>query len=287
MRRSGGRARGLARDVSLLLAGSVLFAIGLDGFQVPAGLAAGGVTGLATILHALAGAPVGVVTIAVNAVMFAFVWRTRGRRYLVRTAAGTLVSSAFIDLLAPYVPELAGGDLLLAAIVGGVISGAGLGLVFRSGCNTGGVDVIAQHVAARTGFGVGSVTIVLDALVVLASIPVFSARNALYAMVSMYLSGRVTDAVIDGPHTVRAAYVISAQHERIGEEILSTLDRGCTELSAKGRYSGVERPVLFCVLGRSEVGELKAIVSEIDPEAIVFISEVYEAFGEGFRRMAE
>lgn len=276
-----------ARDAALLVAGSLLFAIGLDCFTVPSGLAAGGITGLATVTHALTGLPVGAQTIGVNILLLALIVRGGNKRYLIRTVAGIVVSSVLTDLLAPFMPAPAGDDLLLAALVGGATCGAGLGLVFRSGGNTGGVDIIAQAISRRTGFGVGAITMVMDAVVVLISIPVFSATNALYAVVCMFASGRVCDAVVDGPRTVRAAYIVSLEHERIADEILHSLHRGCTEFSARGMYSGDDRPVLLCVLSRAEVTHLKSIVSQIDPTAIVIISEVYEAFGEGFRRIEE
>ena len=277
----------LARDAALLVAGSLLFAVGLDCFMVPSGLAAGGITGLATVTHALFGLPVGLQTIAANIVLLALVARRGDRRYLFRTIAGLVVSSVLTDVLAPFMPAPAKGDLLLAALMGGAVSGAGLGLVFRSGGNTGGVDIIAQHLARRTGFGVGAITIVIDMLVIAISIPVFSLTNALYALVCMFVSGRVTDAVVDGPRTVRAAYVVSEKHDEIAHEILNGLHRGCTEFAARGLWTGEDRPVLMCVLSRAEVTRLKSIVSQIDPAAIVIISEVYEAFGEGFRHMEE
>ena len=276
-----------ARDAVLLVVGCLLFAIGLDCFMVPAGLAAGGITGLATITHALFGLPVGMQTLCVNILLLALIARGGDRRYLVRTIAGIVVSSLLTDLLAPYMPTPAGDDLLLAALMGGVIGGAGLGLVFRSGGNTGGVDIIAQALSRRTGFGVGEITMAMDFLVVLASIPVFSFQNALYAVVCMFMSGRVTDAVLDGPRTTRAAYIISLKHEEIAQEIIHTLNRGCTEFPARGMWSGEERPVILCVLSRAEVTRLKSIVSQIDSSAIVIISEVYEAFGEGFKRIEE
>ena len=276
-----------ARDLALLVAGSLLFAVGLDCFMVPAGLAAGGITGLATVTHAVFGWPVGLQTIAANVVLLGLIARTGDKRYLFRTLGGLVVSSVLTDVLAPYLPTPAEGDLLLAALMGGAVSGAGLGLVFRSGGNTGGVDIIAQHISRRTGFGVGSITIILDMAVIAISIPVFSLKNALYAVVCMFVSGVVTDAVVDGPRTVRAAYIVSDKHDEIAYEILNTLHRGCTEFMARGMWTGEERPVLMCVLGRAEVTRLKQIVSQVDPSAIVIISEVYEAFGEGFRRIEE
>lgn len=121
-----------------------------------------------------------------------------------------------------------------------------------------------------------------DGAIIALSAPVFSIENALYAAIAMYICGKVIDAVVDGPRAERAAYIISERHAEIANAIMYDLNRGCTELQARGVWSGNDRPVLFCVLGRSQTPRLKQIVSEADPEAIVIISEVHEAFGEGF-----
>ncbi len=155
----------------------------------------------------------------------------------------------------------------------------------RGGGNTGGTDIIAQFFQRRFGIPVGTTFIVSDFIVISISALVFSPRNALYALIAIFISGHVCDAVVDGPRTMRAAYIISNEHAAIAEQIMYGLNRGCTELQARGVWSGNDRPVLLCVLDRSEAAHLKQIVAECDPDAIVFISEMYEAFGEGFKQM--
>lgn len=283
--------RTVARDALLIVVGSLVFAVGVDSFEIPNGLAAGGVTGLATVFYAIADAagfylPVGLQTIVMNVALLSLVIRSGDRGYIVRTIAGIVACGALTDLLAPVVPVFSNErDLLLCALWGGVVTGLGLGLVFRTGGNTGGTDIVSQLLARRTGLPVGTAVIIVDGAVIAFSTTVFSVEQALYAAVAMFVCGKVIDMVVDGPRTQRAAYVISQRHERIANEILYTLNRGCTELQARGVWSGNERPVLFCVLGRSEAVRLKQIVAEVDPEAIVIISEVHEAFGEGFRRI--
>ena len=254
------------------------------------GIAAGGVTGLATVLAEVAswyGAtlPVGLQTIVMNALLLLLAVRTGSRRYLANVAFGAVCCGVFTDLLAPYVPALGGGDLVICTLWGGVVTGVGLGLVFRAGGNTGGTDILAEFLARRTGMGVGTAVILLDGLIVAASAPVFSVEVALYAGAATYLSGKVIDAVVDGPRSQRAAYIISDQHDLIANKVMYDLDRGCTELQARGVWSGNDRPVLFVVLGRGETAALKRVVAECDPDAIVIISEVYEAFGEGFKQI--
>lgn len=282
--------KNLGRDLFIICVGSLILAIGLDSFQIPNGLAAGGLTGLATVFHALAHAhgwylPVGMQTLAMNAVLMVPVIRSGGVPYLVRTLAGIFFSSVFTDLLAPIVPVLGSSNLLLAALWGGVIAGVGLGIVFRTGGNTGGTDIIAQLLAKHTSLSMGSLVLAVDFFVILVSIPVFSIENALYATVSMFVASKVIDMTVDGPKSERAAYIISQKHDRIANAVMYEMGRGCTEIQARGVWSGNSRPMLLVVLGRSETTVLKNIVMEIDPEAIVFVTEVHEAFGEGFRRI--
>lgn len=275
------------RDLALIVAGSAIFAVGVDCFEVPNGLAAGGITGLATVFYALAEAvgvylPVGMQTIVMNVFLLLLVIKSGNRGYIVRTVIGIIACGVFTDAFVPFLPVLGNGDLLLCALWGGVITGIGLGLVFRTGGNTGGTDIISQLLAKKLSIPVGTAMIVVDGLVIALSAPVFSVENALYAAIAMYICGKVIDAVIDGPRSERAAYIISERHAEIANAIMNDLNRGCTELQARGVWSGNDRPVLFCVLGRNQVPLLKQVVAEEDPEAIVFISEVHEAFGEGF-----
>lgn len=275
------------RDLALIVAGSAIFAVGVDCFEVPNGLAAGGITGLATVFYALAEAvgvylPVGMQTIVMNVFLLLLVIKSGNRGYIVRTVIGIIACGVFTDAFVPFLPVLGNGDLLLCALWGGVITGIGLGLVFRAGGNTGGTDIISQLLAKKLSIPVGTAMIVVDGLVIALSAPVFSVENALYAAIAMYICGKVIDAVIDGPRSERAAYIISERHAEIANAIMYDLNRGCTELQARGVWSGNDRPVLFCVLGRNQVPLLKQVVAEEDPEAIVFISEVHEAFGEGF-----
>lgn len=285
----GSTWRGDIVDFALIIAGCTIFAVGIDMFLVPNGLAAGGVSGLATITSHLAALngialPVGIQTICINVVLMLLVARSGDKRYLVRVVAGFLASGLLIDMVDPLVPKMT-ADMLLSSIWGGALCGVGIGLVMRGGGNTGGSDIIAQFFQRRFGIPVGTTFIVSDFIVISISALVFSPRNALYALIAIFISGHVCDAVVDGPRTMRAAYIISNEHAAIAEQIMYGLNRGCTELQARGVWSGNDRPVLLCVLDRSEAAHLKQIVAECDPDAIVFISEMYEAFGEGFKQM--
>ena len=275
--------KGFSRDAISIIAGSIIFAVGLDCFEIPNGLAAGGASGLATIAaelcrrNGLPVLPVGMQVLALNTLLMVAVVREGGLRYAARSIIGIVASAVATDLLAGSVPVLGDGDLLLCSLWGGVVCGFGLGLVFRSGGNTGGTDIVAQIVAKRTSVPMGTASLAADMAVVVLSVPVFGVENALYASVAMYLGTRVLDMVLDGFNTQRVAYVISDAHETIKQGILLDLGRGCTELLARGGYTGVERPVLMVVLTRPEMAYLRHIVAEVDPRATVIVGKIHEA----------
>ena len=277
-------------DIVTIIVGSIIFALGLDCFEIPNGIAAGGISGLATIFAQIArgygiNLPIGMQVLAMNMLLMILVVREGGLRYAARTSLGIVVSSLATDLLVPFVPVLGNGDLILCALWGGVVCGFGLGLVFRAGGNTGGTDIIAQVVSRRTSIPMGVASLIADMAVVVLSVPVFGIEKALYATIAMYLGTRVLDMALDGFNTQRAAYIISDQHERIKKHIFSDLDRGCTELLARGGYTGKERPVIFVVLTRPEMALLRRVVASVDPQATIVVSKIHEAFGNGFEQI--
>ena len=282
--------KNIVRDSALIVLGSAIYAIGLSCFEAPYGLAAGGISGVAIILAKIASGyginlPVGIQVLVMNALLMILVFRSGGIKYAARSIIGIVASSLLIDLFS-FLPALGGGDILLCSLWGGLLVGLGLGLVFRAGGNTGGTDIIAQLLNKRTNISVGMMATAVDLAVIAASIPVFGMNIALYAGVAMYVGNLVIDMVIDGLTSRRAAYIISDEYQKIEHAILHDIDRGCTRLSAHGSYSGKERPVLMVVLGRSEEVMLKRVVAEIDSDALVIISKVSEAFGEGFGDIA-
>lgn len=281
----GGEFMQKARDYLLILVGSLIFAAGLNCFEIPNGIAAGGVTGLATVLaevfrwHGIA------VPIGMQVLLMIPVVRSGGVSYVTRSMTGIALSSVLTDLLATHVPPLGNGDLLLCSLWGGVVCGVGLGLVFRAGGNTGGTDIIAQLLSPRTGVSVGTIATMADFAVIAASVAVFGIELALYATIAMYVCNHVVDTILDGVKSQRAVYIISEHYERIAHRIMRDMSRGCTQLSARGTYTGTERPMLFVVISRTEYVRVKHIVSEEDPKAIMFVSEIFEAYGEGFRNL--
>lgn len=280
----------LIRDYAYMVFGSILLAVALDGFLVPDQLAAGGAAGLATIIYYLGLSvglyiPIGMQVLVMNALLMIPVYRTGGMRYAARTIFGIVVSSIFIDVLAPFIPHLTSGDILMSALGGAVVSGIGLGLVFRGGGNTGGSDILAQLLARRSPLSVGTWLVIVDVAVVAGSIPLFGFKIALYAALTVGIASWIVDKVIDGPAHERAAFIISTIPNEMSEIIMHELGRGCTLISAQGAWTHKERPMLFVVLSLKEVVRLKEIVATRDRDAIVIITGVHEAYGEGFKEI--
>ena len=274
------------RDLPAIMLGCAIAAFATDVFMIPNGLAAGGLTGLATIIAELGrGAgislPVGIQTIVMNALLLLVVVRSGGLKYVVQTVTGFVLFGFFTDLFAPFVLHLQHEDIMLSALWGGIVSGIGYGLVFRCGANTS--DTIGQIIARKSSLPVGATVMAIDVAVCAASAPVFSVANALYAALSMVLMGYVVDMVVDGGNTQRAAFIISDHFEDIEHDILHAMDRGCTRLMAQGSWTKKDRPVLFFVLSRREISIIKTIVYEHDADAMLIITDVNEAIGYGFK----
>ena len=276
------------RDLPAIMLGCAIAAFATDVFMIPNGLAAGGLTGLATIIAELGrragiSLPVGIQTIVMNALLLLVVVRSGGLKYVVQTVTGFVLFGFFTDLFAPFVLHLQHEDIMLSALWGGIVSGIGYGLVFRCGANTGGSDTIGQIIARKSSLPVGATVMAIDVAVCAASAPVFSVANALYAALSMVLMGYVVDMVVDGGNTQRAAFIISDHFEDIEHDILHAMDRGCTRLMAQGSWTKKDRPVLFFVLSRREISIIKTIVYEHDTDAMLIITDVNEAIGYGFK----
>ena len=274
----------LASTVQIVL-GCALGALAYPLFLVPNHIAPGGLTGLATVLNYLFRWPVGTTSLVMNVPLFIIGYRAMGRVFVIRSQVATVLFSVLIDLI-PLPPMTE--QPLLGAVFGGVLLGAGLGLILRGGATTGGTDMVARMIHNRfQHISVGAFLFLIDCCVVLMAGFFIEAEYALYAFVALYAASKLIDVVMVGLTREKACYIISTQHEQVKREIMEKLDRGVTVLHAEGGYSGQERPVLLCVLSAQELGRLKAIVREADEDAFLFISDAHEVLGEGFRKLME
>ncbi len=266
----------------------ILFGCALGGaayplFLTPNNIAPGGITGIAMILNYLNHWPVGTVSLLVNIPLFVIGYRSMGKIFAFRSVIATILFSAMIDFL-PFAPMTL--DPLLGTIFGGVLLGAGLGLILRGSATTGGTDMIARMVHHRFQFiSTGTFLFVFDFLVVCSAGILIGATAALYALIGVYVCSRVIDTVTIGFSGNKACFVISEEWEKIRDRIMYEMNRGVTQLTAKGGYTGEERPTLMCVISRPEIMQIKRIVREEDEKAFMIVMEAHEAIGDGFSGM--
>lgn len=265
----------------LLAAGSLCIALSFNMLLNPNRIAAGGVTGVSTIVeHVLGVRPAYTQWLLNIPLWIAGMWLL-GKRFGVKAAAGSLLLPLLV-LLTASAPQLT-DQPLLAALFGGVGVGLGLGLVFRGQASTGGMDAAAQLLHKYTGIGLGAAIALIDGVILVASGFVFTPERALYALLGLMATSKTIDIVQVGFNTAKVAFIISAEREKIQQAVLHKLDRGLTVLNGTGGYTGASQPVLMVVIGQREAAGLKQIVHNADPYAFVIISATTEVFGEGFK----
>lgn len=278
------RTRRLLGDGACYLLGSLCFGVAVSVFTEPNHIVPGGVTGLAVLIGFLSGLPTGLVSVLLNLPLLILAYRRVGRDFFWRTAAGLVLSSVAIDVTPLFLSGFF-EDRLLAAVFGGVLTGVGLGLIYRRGGSTGGAEIVATLWRRHTPeLSIGRVMLFLDAAVILLSAVVFREINsALYAAVTVFLSAQVMDRLVYGAQTAKVALIISRKWPIITERILTRLHRGVTQLSSAGGYTGEEGRVLLCAVTRSEGYRLWELIREIDPSAFVLFLTAEEVQGVGFR----
>lgn len=277
------------RDYGLIVIGSLAQAVGLRLFLVPAQLASGGVSGIAQIINQFTGWPIGMMVFIGNLPLFLVGWRfLGGQRFAIRTGVAILIYSLAVDALLwlPFFPENGlTDDIFLNSLYGAAVSGFGYGLVYRGRGTSGGSDVLARVLNHWRNVSMSQSYLIVDSAVILAAGFVFGWKQALYAIVTLYVSGIVAETILEGSETVRTAMIVTSQPQAIADQILIDMERGVTFLSGTGAYTGSQRPVLYCVVSRSEISQLKTIVQEADPHAFMVIGVAHEAIGEGFRSL--
>ncbi|HBF37630.1 MAG TPA: hypothetical protein DDW50_09945 [Firmicutes bacterium] len=265
--------------------GVTVTALALVWLLIPNKIAAGGVSGLATVFYYLWHWPVAWWMLLLNIPLFFTCLWAFGPRFGAKTLFGTIVISLMIqfwDSVIKLIPLTK--DPLLASLYGGVIAGIGMGIAFRFRGTTGGTDLAAQLLNRFLGIPVGQGLLFCDsAVIVFAGLVFHSAELALYAIITLFITSKVLDAILDGFDYAKAAFIISEHSDEIGQRILADLQRGATGLFGRGLYSTNRKEVVLCVVSRAEEFKLKEIVHQIDPAAFIIISDVHEVLGEGFK----
>ena len=272
-----------------ILIGSALYAAGFQFFLYPNAIATGGVTGIAMILNAFTHWPIGMMVIAMNVPLFLIAWRHFGLDFMIGSAAGMGLSSVLVDVFASFGFALT-NDPMLAAVIGGVIKGTGLGIIYYVGATTGGIDIVVKLLRKRlASVNFGTIMLLLDVFIIAAYALVLGRyESAMYSMVAMYVTTKMVDLALYGIDNACLCYIISEKTGEITEEIVSgALHRGVTLLNGKGAYSGAHRDVIMCVIKRQQIGQLKRLVRGHDEKAFFIVTNAKNVFGNGFESITE
>lgn len=277
----------LIRKYLTIIVGAILMAISVNLIYEPIGMVTGGVSGLGIVIKKWTeplingGVPIWLTTIACNVPLFLFSLKIKGKNFLFTGLLGTIIF--IVALMIVPIIDFHIEDILLASICGGAIGGAGIGLVFSASASTGGTDLLATLVHSyKRHITVPQILIVIDGIIIVVGAIAFGLGNALYAIIAVFITAKVSDGILEGLKFAKMAYIISDEYTKIAQAILTTLDRGVTGLNATGMYSSKERKMLFCVVSKKEIVKITEISKKIDPNCFVIVSDVREVMGEGF-----
>lgn len=271
----------------MIIVGTGLMSLAINSVFDASGMVTGGFSGIAIIIKAWTkglvngGIPLWVTNCVLNIPLFFIAWRVKGFSFIKKAILGEISLSVWLAIQPVF--NLAGDDLLLAALYGGVIQGVGIGLVFLGGGTTGGTDMMAAIIQKfLQHYSISQIMQIIDGAVVVVGMYVFGIHKALYAIIAVYLVTKVSDGLIEGLKFSKAVYIITEKPEEIAGMIMEDLDRGATGINVKGMYSGQDKLMLFVVVNKKEIVMLKEKVDEIDPQAFVIVTDAREVHGEGF-----
>ena len=279
--------RSVIREYTSILLGTVFMAISIKSIYDAMGLVTGGFTGISIMIKGMSeayagrGIPLWFTNLLLNLPLFTIAMMLKGSRFLRKSLFGTLFLSVWLYLL-PRI-SLIQGDILLTALFGGLLSGIGIGLVLRAGATTGGVDLLATLIHDRyRHFAIVQIMLVIDAVIIISGAYLFGMNCALYAVLAVYVTTRVSDLIVEGSKFAKVVYIITEKYEEAALMIMEELERGATAPDARGMYSGEEKDVLFCVVSKKETVRLKEMIHQLDRNAFVIVTDAKEVLGEGF-----
>ncbi len=273
-------------DILAYIAGGFIYAISVNSFTAPNNIAPGGASGLAIVINYLYNLPIGILTIIINIPLFIIGFFKLGKRGVLKSFIAMILSSVIIDLTVPFLPVFS-GDHLLAAIYGGVLTGFGLSLVFMRDATTGGTDLAARLIQqGAPHMSMGRLIMFIDLIIVAISAIVYKEmESALYAIITIFVSGQIIDGIMYGMGSGKFIFVITSKYEQLSKAIMDKLERGVTLLEATGAYTGKSQKVIMCAVTKSEAFKIRRLVNNIDPDAFIIIGEAGEILGEGFKSL--
>ncbi|WP_286232394.1 YitT family protein [Neobacillus mesonae] len=275
----------ILKDLLLIFVGAFVFALGVNYFTIPNMLSEGGILGITIVAHYLFDWSPGVVNFVLNAVLIVVGYKFFEKRAFVYTLISIAACSLFMFLTEDVGKQLT-GDTLLASVFAGFLVGVGLGLIFRSGGTSGGTTILAQLANQYFGWSIAKAMLLLDVAVVVASVFIIGLEKAMYTLLVVYIGAKAIDFIVEGLDERVAVLIISNEPERVLNAITKKMSRGLTVLDGQGGYTGQDKQVLYLVINKQEIVQLKHIIREIDEFAYVTVHNVHEMMGKGYKAKA-
>lgn len=272
------------KSILTIIFGAAIYAFGLTYFVVPHHLFEGGATGITLITYYLFNIPISVMNLIINIPLFILAWKIFGAKTLYSSLLGTISLSIWLAIFdkIPLSFNLE-GDLVIVALVAGVLLGLGLGIIFNAGGTTGGTDIVARILNKYTNISVGKLLFALDFLILMLILIIFQdLRLVTYTLLFDFIVSRVIDLIGEGGYAGKGFMIITQKPMEVADKINEDLGRGVTFISGQGYYSQKDLKIIYCIVARNEMIKMKELIHTIDPKAFITITEAHEILGEGF-----
>ena len=264
-----------------VVVGALLMGIAVSSVYEPAGIVAGGLSGVGIILKESLGIPIWISNVVLNVPLFVMAFLVLGAKSLVMSLLGMGAFTVAVAI-APQILVFK-GEVFPAALSGGVLMGVGVGLIIGENTTTGGVDLIATMINHKyRQFKTVWIMFAFDAAIIGVGLAFFGIINSIYAVFSMFLVSFVSEKIIDGPGKAKAIVIISQKEKMIAEFLLKEMERGVTGLRSVGMYSQREGCALLCIVSARELPYVRQKIRQIDTDSFIMISDITEVLGEGF-----
>lgn len=277
------------KSILTIIFGAAIYAFGLTYFVVPHHLFEGGATGITLITYYLFNIPISVMNLIINIPLFILAWKIFGAKTLYSSLLGTISLSIWLAIFEkiPLSFNLE-GDLVIVALVAGVLLGLGLGIIFNAGGTTGGTDIVARILNKYTNISVGKLLFALDFLILMLILIIFQdLRLVTYTLLFDFIVSRVIDLIGEGGYAGKGFMIITQKPMEVANKINEDLGRGVTFISGQGYYSQKDLKIIYCIVARNEMIKMKELIHTIDPKAFITITEAHEILGEGFTFVKE
>lgn len=274
----------LIRKVIFLTIGAVVAAFSIEGFLAPNNIIDGGVVGISMITSYLTSKNLGLLVALINLPFICLAFTKMGKKFVLQTFYAVTVFSISLNLIHSHVVTT---DSLLATVFGGIILGAGVGTILKNEGSLDGTEILSLVISKKLGLSVGEFIMGLNVFIYCGAGLVFGWEKAMYSMLTYFIAYKVIDIVLEGMNSSKSVRIISDKAYEIGQALIDRLDIGITYLYGEGGYSRKEKVMIYCIISRLEMSNMKEIIKEIDPHAFISVVDVHEAYGARLKRRTE